>query len=232
MRTRHGAATQRIAAADLARGRALRQATAALPAVRRRAQHGAGDREKQMHGNESGGKSRWERGALVVMSAVAIGLMGCGGEQKVAQNSDQPLRVPVEQTATVAAMTGISTQSVDQGEVAVSADSLPPEVTVDVVDSVVEPGEAIEISALGSPDVREVTMSDGLGHTTSFVYDLQAKAWKAWYRVPMKRPGERLGLSVTAKNEGERWRRVWLFLQIADSPASAATPAAVQDTTR
>jgi hypothetical protein len=188
--------------------------------------------EKQMS-NESQKRVRWERGALAMMSVIGLALAGCGGDQKVAQNSEAPLRVPVDQTATVAAMTGTpGPTTADEGEVAVSADSLPPEISVEVGDSVVDPGEAIEISALGSPDVREVTMSDGLGHTTSFVYDLPAKAWKAWYRVPMKRPGDRLGLSVTAKNQGERWRRVWLFLQIADPTVSTATPEAVQDSTR
>jgi hypothetical protein len=166
--------------------------------------------------------SRMSRGALALAGGLALVLAGCGGEQQVADKTEAPLRVPVEQTATVAAMTG-APASTPEEEVVASADSLPPEVAVEVMDHTVEPGEAIEITALGSPDVRDVVMSDGMGHSTAFVYDLPAKAWKAYYRVPMKHSGERLGLSVTAKNDGNRWRRVWLFLDIADPTVSTAT---------
>lgn len=182
--------------------------------------------------NEFEKVSRVGRGALALAGGLALALVGCGGDQKVSERADAPLRVPVEQTATVAAMSSVPSAAHEEDEVVPSADSLPPEIAVDVMDHTVEPGEAIEITALGSPDVRDVILSDGLGRTTAFVYDIPAKAWKAWYRVPMKHEGERLGLSVTAKNDGSRWRRVWLFLEVASPTSSTATTEAPQDSTR
>ncbi len=168
-------------------------------------------------------------GAGALVGLLAAVTFGCGaGEEKVAQKSE-PLRVPVEQTTAVPAAAPAALSGEAEGEVVASSDSLAPEVEVEVADTKVDPGAAVEISALASPDVREVILSDGRGKTTSFAYDLQAKAWKAFYRVPMKMTGDRLGLSVTAKNGANRWHRVWLFLEKRDPTLSTSTGVAAPD---
>ena len=45
--------------------------------------------------------------------------------------------------------------------------------------------------------------------------DTDAKAWRVHYRVPLKTHIDRLGLSITAANGTNRWKRVWVFLDIA-----------------
>jgi hypothetical protein len=165
---------------------------------------------------------------LGLAMVVTMGLASCSGnEEKVAQKAPEPLRVPVEQTTAVP----VSNPSVLSGEeeVVAAADSLAPEVDVEVADTSVQPGEAVEITALASPDVRDVVLSDRMGKTASFVYDLQAKAWKTYYRIPMKHRTDRLGLSVTARNDGNRWRRVWLFLSVQDPSLSKVSGTAAPD---
>ncbi|MGH7731278.1 MAG: hypothetical protein ACRENJ_08520, partial [Candidatus Eiseniibacteriota bacterium] len=99
--------------------------------------------------------------------------------------------------------------------VAVSSDSLPPDVDASIADSVATPGTIIEITAKGSPDVEEVLLSDGLGRPQRFAYDASVDLWRASYRVPVKAPSERLGLSVTARSNIGRWRRVWVFVMVS-----------------
>jgi hypothetical protein len=107
-------------------------------------------------------------------------------------------------------------------EVAKLGDAPPPEVTASVADTLVIPGTIIDITAEGSPDVTEVTLSDGIGRKQAFTYDAGSALWHTSYRVPMRVP-ERLGLSVTAKNSLSRWRRVWVFVGAA-KPAVQEEP--------
>jgi len=53
------------------------------------------------------------------------------------------------------------------------------------------------------------------------VRDEVGNTWRVGYRVPLRPGTDRLGLSVTAKNESHRWRRVWLFLQVNDGRQEA-----------
>jgi hypothetical protein len=180
-----------------------------------------------MLGNVLGLVSRVPRQVALVM--MAVWAVGCGGDgdQKSASIQEPVEAVHVVHTGeTPSGMLPVQT-GLTQGEAEVvpSADSLPPDIVTSVSETVVEPGTAIEITAEGSADVREVILSDGIGRTQSFVYDLEAKSWRTFYRVPMRVQGERLGLSVTAKNDGNRWRRVWLFLDIQREriPADSAS---------
>jgi hypothetical protein len=95
-----------------------------------------------------------------------------------------------------------------------SADALPPEVDAAPGDSVVTPGAVVEISALASPDVVDMGLSDGVGREQPFAYDSTMKVWRVFYRVPMRNSGDRVGLAVTATNQGGHWRRVWVFLNL------------------
>jgi hypothetical protein len=51
--------------------------------------------------------------------------------------------------------------------------------------------------------------------------------WRAQDRVPLHPRHERFGVSVTARNDADRWRRVWVFLNVGapDSSATVETPA-------
>jgi hypothetical protein len=164
-------------------------------------------------------------GAILV-----IALASCGGE-KVEQKAEAPLRVPLEPQAAVASAS-LAPAAHEEGEVVAGTDSLPPEVEVEVADSSVTPGEAVEITAIGSDDVREMLLTDGRGKATSFVYDLPSRSWKAYYRVPMRSGADRLGLSVTARNESHRWRRVWLFLEVKSPEVASVPGATAPDSTR
>src|SRR5437667_442559 len=95
-------------------------------------------------------------------------------------------------------------------------DSMPPDLAVSVGDTLVTPGETVELTARGTPDVVEVTLWDGVHERLAFARDAEGNTWRVQYRVPLRLKSERLGLSVTAKNEAGRWRRVWLFLKLRD----------------
>ncbi|TMQ73092.1 MAG: hypothetical protein E6K80_00935 [Candidatus Eisenbacteria bacterium] len=129
--------------------------------------------------------ARIRRAAMGLIGALSLALVGCGGNDvKVAEKNDA-LRVPAEQPTTVATVASTPAESPvrEEPETIASADSLAPEIALEVESRQVRPGEAVEVSALGSPDVKEVTLQDGMGRSTSFAYDLQAHAWRAFYRV-------------------------------------------------
>ena len=168
----------------------------------------------------------------LIAGAFAIGLIagGCGEKStdQMAATSGSisaALSEPGAATAVVASQTPGGSQP--EGDYVASADSLPPEVAASVADSLVVPGTAVEITAQASLDAMELMLWDGLGKRQPFVYDEPGKVWRAFYRVPLK-SADRVGLSVTAKNDGGRWRRVWVFLDI-DRGLGQPQPAAIPE---
>jgi hypothetical protein len=166
--------------------------------------------------------TQWSRGALALaLITLAIVAIGCGGQKQartssnastgqeaVAASAAGPMAPPYSAPLEVG-----RSQAVYGPEVApASSDSLPPDVAASITESLIAPGTVIEVTAKGSPDVEEVLLSDGLGKPQRFAYDSAADLWRASYRVPVRIRGERLGLSVTAKNDIGRWRRVWVFV--------------------
>jgi hypothetical protein len=115
--------------------------------------------------------------------------------------------------ATSASMTGGTKPSGD-GRSFVSADSLPPEVAAYGPDTLVTVGEVIEITARGSADVCKMILTDGLGKKQTMTYDAAENLWSTFYRVPLRLSTERAELSVTASNGHDRWRRVWVFVDV------------------
>lgn len=153
--------------------------------------------------------------AGLLVAAVLVGFIvgGCGEQSgQVASNGPQVERT-AETSAVVAMNPGPSGATSVEGADVPSPDSLPPEVVASVTDTLIIPGAAVEITAQTSVDARDVLLSDGRGSPQPFVYDGAGKVWRAYYRVPLK-SDDRLGLSVTAKNTGGRWRRVWVFLNV------------------
>ncbi len=78
----------------------------------------------------------------------------------------------------------------------------------------VAPGSVVEITAQASTDATSLMLTDRLGHKYPMVYDVDAKAWRVKYRVPLTTHIDRLGLSVTATNGSNRFKRIWVFLTI------------------
>jgi hypothetical protein len=172
-------------------------------------------------------------GAWVAVAAVAAGLMlvaGCASQEDSQSSSstpaDQTLLVAQSGHPTGTSTGGVATEGASgsgAGMAAASADSLPPDVSATVADTLVFPGSSIEITAVGSPDVVSVSLGDGLGGKQPFAYDATSDSWKIFYRVPVKPGTERVALSVTARNASQRWRRVWLFLGVQqERPAAQA----------
>jgi len=176
--------------------------------------HSSGSRQATAAGTHSlGVRAAW--GGAILLASIALGVVvGCGNQTSdtgsAAANS-QP--VVAEKTSNTPApiVAASAPQPVTEP---LSADSLPPEIVASARDSVVVPGMVVEILAQGSPDVSGVMLKDDLGRLQALTYDTDAKAWRTYYRVPMKFHGERMSLSVTASNSHNRWRRVWLFLEL------------------
>ena len=160
---------------------------------------------------------------LLAGAAIAFLAIGCSKHDKETVTSEAPGPEPgVVQTgmaaaaATPAAAMGTATPEADPLTVA-ATDSLPPDIVATVSSPTAKPGEVVEITAQTSTDVTGVILSDGL-KKTALTYDDMAKAWRGVYRVPLRTTANRLGLSLTAMNEHNRWQRVWIFLELGVDP--------------
>ncbi len=173
-------------------------------------------------------KNRREAKALVVaLVAIPLVALGCG-RQKSETRAEGPAAVEETRAAAVesrpAAVLAEATQkgeTVDGGVLeglsglpAISQDSLPPEVAASTVETPVPAGTIIEVTAEGSSDVTGMNLTDGVGKTQPMTYDSATDLWRALYRVPLRTSTDRIGLAVTAKNGANRWRRVWVFLDV------------------
>ena len=187
------------------------------------------------------GINRWDV-AVAGSFLLLLVALGCGKEEKSisAANSDaQGAGVVATPAATTAGGRGTTTSAVTSGVMVTEArgqeeasgrtpsteqeTTLPPEIVASVADSLVVPGSIVEITAEGSPDVTEITLSDGRGQSRPFVFDAAANLWRASYRVPLRSITEKVALSATATNGGSRWKRVWIFLNVL--PKQTATSA-------
>ena len=162
--------------------------------------------------------ARTKRVAVITASAVVAFLaLGCGQQKEQAglgtgvSGIDQTSQAVVAAANTPTPEAGLA----GEGLQAASVDSLPPDVTAFAPDTLIVPGAVVEITAQGSTDVVSMTLTDGIGHKYPMLYDTDAKAWRVHYRVPLKTHIDRLGLSITATNGTNRWKRVWVFLDIA-----------------
>jgi hypothetical protein len=172
--------------------------------------------------------------AMVFVIAVATAMLAGWGrdsganrsasgvaEPSLAGESAQAVAVPAAGPATAAG----SIPATDGG----AAKSLPPDLEVSEMDTLVTPGEAVEFVVQGTPDVTEMALSDGRGDPLPLVHDQGADTWRVTYRVPLRPRYERYGVSITAKNEASRWRRTWVFLHVSAADSTEATPAPVDN---
>jgi 3',5'-cyclic AMP phosphodiesterase CpdA len=159
------------------------------------------------------------RKLLITASLVMAGLaLGCGeqNEKAAIETSAAPAAAVEKATPAVVAATATSTpeSGVTTQTEGVSDTELPPDVTAEGPDSLITPGNVVEIMAQASTDATSLMLMDGLGHRYPMVYDVDAKAWRVKYRVPLTTHIDRLGLSVTATNGSNRFKRIWVFLKI------------------
>lgn len=156
---------------------------------------------------------------LVAAVAVAFLTIGCGKQehQKLASETGKLERDVMEQPVATTASVVDTTPRADGGgrneALPATADSLPPDVVASASALVADRGQVVEITAQGSLDITEVILSDGL-NKTPLAYDMEAKAWRGVYRVPLRTKADRVGLAVTATNGHGRWQRVWVFIEV------------------
>jgi hypothetical protein len=160
---------------------------------------------------------------LLVALSVSLMLSSCGSSKKsgaqqaggdAAEAAEQPIS-GIGTTPVTAATTPVVAEPIEGGwPVTAQPESLPPDIAVTVGDTLVVPGENVELLAQASVDVIGISLSDGLHNGIAFAYDGDARAWRTSYRVPLRPHGDRISLSVTAKNDVGRWCRHWVFLSV------------------
>ncbi len=162
----------------------------------------------------------------------AIMLQGCGQQNG---SSRQAALVPPATETPAAASVATPAEAVKPMVASTSTGTsgeggaLPPDVEVTVADTLVTPGEPIAIVVRGTADVSRLELKDDYGDVLPFVRDADGRTWRVTYRVPLRPSHERWGLSVTAHNDSDRWRRVWVFLHAQDG---AGEETVVPDSTR
>jgi hypothetical protein len=174
-------------------------------------------------------------GALtaVFIAAVAVGviLSGCGGQKSAGERAQVSSQAVTPESGTQAQVaSAVPAQApVQRGLSAADLavhEGLPPDFSVAVADTLVTPGQPLEFVVQGTPDVALVALSDGRDDPMPLVRDAGKDTWRVTYRVPLHPRQARFGVSVTAKNEADHWRRAWVFLHVdrGDSTSTSATP--------
>lgn len=168
--------------------------------------------------------------AGLLLVAIALGLLitSCGGEKTKATSS--AVVTPSATDAAVASVTETAESIERSAHAAQSLGGEPspnaiPDLDCAVTRTNVAPGDTVEVIARTTPDAVSVTLSDGYQDPQALTHDPTSNLWRGVYRVPLHASWERLGLSVTARNDANRWRRVWVFLTLPDDEtASPAEP--------
>ena len=174
--------------------------------------------------------------AALFVAAIAAGLVlsGCGGSGDTGKQSEASAQAVEQETVThaqVASMTGTPSPAPAglSAEDMASREGLPPDLVVTVEDTLVAPGEVVDFTVEGTDDVSQIALSDGRDEPLPFVRDQGTNLWRVQYRVPLRPKHDRIGVSVTAKNDLARWRRVWVFLHIEKAESAAVGQATVDN---
>jgi hypothetical protein len=191
------------------------------------------DRNRQFGpGRACDARSRGWRGlagAALALAAFGIVASGCGSQEQrsasVGAGEAGVVTVPAYETSGEAnTVHAVVSGATEIGPAAQPGDgTMPPDIIVTASNTIVAPGEVIDIVVQATPDVTEMSLWDGLNDRQALAYDSDAKAWRVSYRVPLKLPWERTGLAITAKNDGQRWCRSWVFIQMASAAPLADT---------
>ena len=170
-------------------------------------------------------------GSITAMALVAtIGLAeGCAHDHTRVATTESTGSSAATQQAVVASSEGMTTGASSPLPAPVGnvdgEHSLPPDLEAAVSDTFVTAGQPIEVKVQGTPDIIEMALADGRGEALPMVRDSSDDTWRVDYRVPLRPKQNRLGLSVTAKNEHGKWARRWVFLTVDDGKqAVESTP--------
>ena len=178
---------------------------------------------------------RW----IVLVGALALAGagVGCGKDKEVAtsqvgyrdSNVIENASARSSETMSTPAVSGSGLSSEEMraesvGETGLQPGSKAPDLLAKVSKETVARGETIDITAQGSSDVIEMILSDGYGTTQALQFDAESNTWRTAYRVPLNMRLDRLGLSIKAKNDDNRWRRVWVFLNLPENTVAKAVP--------
>src|SRR5205814_2171088 len=126
---------------------------------------------------------------LAVPVAVAFALFGCGSEGSPSRTADNETRQVVHApggATTSPAVTASQIGAVDPAGVGLrpAAEPPSPDVTASVTDTLVLPGRSVQVTAVGTEDVRQVVLWDGIHDRQAFAYDSTSGEWRATYRMP------------------------------------------------
>jgi hypothetical protein len=160
------------------------------------------------------------RGGAILAGSILLAMtaLGCGEhKERAIAESENGASAPPAHLEAPAAVTASATGAAEPA--GTSTDALPPDVVATAPDTLTIPGSVVVITALGSADVTSVTLNDGAGEKTPFTYDSESNLWRVSYRVPVRVTLDRIGLSVTAGTDANRWKRVWVFLKVRDAAA-------------
>lgn len=171
--------------------------------------------------NEQKTKTKVQQAAT---SGVAEGTFAATGEKAPAVVATTEGTTAEGEATTLGSTTGEAMETPAAETVAGEnlADALPPDVAASVQEQIATPGGVVEILAEGSPDVTSVILTDAIGKTYPFTYQAATDRWRVLYRVPIRTKTEQLGLSVTATNGANRWKRIWVFVDIGRGTAGMA----------
>jgi hypothetical protein len=165
--------------------------------------------------------------SILVSSALALVAIGCGEQKQKATAETSATGTPVATAHDIAPNPGgqaVAASATGTPEVS-QVESLPPDVAATAPDTLVQAGSVVTITALGSADVTSVTLADGLGEKTPFTYDSESNLWRVSYRIPVRISEDRIGLSVTATTDANRFKKVWVFLKTHESAEKTAATA-------
>jgi hypothetical protein len=174
--------------------------------------------------------------AALFIAAVIAGVLlsGCGGRHESSAQADASAQGAgfeqgtQAQVASTVAVPAAAPGGLSAGDRAV-LEGLPPDLSVSVGDTLVAPGETVEFVVEGTDDVAQVALSDGRDEPMPFVHDTTARVWRAQYRVPLHPRSERFGVSVTARTDADRWRRVWVFLHSKSAETDSSDCGAIDN---
>ena len=171
----------------------------------------------------------WGGATLLALVATFMLLQGCGSRSShrtatVTRTASEPaLTTAVAASNPVpSGAQGLAVEDLSRVE---DPGAVPPDVIATVSDTFVTPGQAVEVRVEGTSDITEMALSDGRGDAIPMVKDAIGDTWRVGYRVPLRPGTERLGLGVTAKNQANRWRRVWVFLEVGGGEPKVEAPA-------
>ncbi len=172
----------------------------------------------------------WVGGTAIALVATVALLEGCSGGDSSKLASSVTAAGTSQQQAVVASTDGLAvgsgtvpftqSQPLDDPE---GLKAVPPDIIVAASDTFVTAGQPIVVKVEGTEDITEMALSDGRGDALPMVRDSSSHVWRVNYRVPLRPSADRLGLAVTAKNDSNRWRRVWLFLQVDNGKQTTET---------